>query len=1340
MTRPLRILHLEDRPRDAELVRDRLETDGVACDIRLTNTKDSFEDALAQEHFDLIISDYNLPGYDGFAALKRAQVVQPDVPVILISGTVGEEEAVKCLQLGATDYLLKGRLDRLAPAVQRAMREADTRRTRMQAERALQEREHALRENEERTTFALTAARMGIWEVEFPSGRMSWSDSMAPLFGLTPAEAPRRTEGFFRLIHPNDRRVAEESVERAIAGEREYAVEFRAVWPNGSAHWLQVRARAVYDADGKPSRLLGVAMDIDERKVLEEQLRQSQKLEAVGQLAGGVAHDFNNVLTVILGFSELRLMELDVEDPARADLLEIKKAGTRAAGLTRQLLAFSRKQILQPAILDVNDLIVGIEPMLRLLIIENVELTLALDAREALITIDPTQVEQILVNLAVNASDAMANGGKMTIATSNVTLDEDYPQQQLPITPGEYVMLTVTDTGAGMSSDVSGRIFEPFFTTKEVGKGTGLGLATVYGIVKQSGGDISLRTSPGHGTTFSILLPLTPASAVVTLPREHAPPRHRREIIASPTETILLVEDDAGVGRLARVTLERLGYHVLQAENPKVAAQLAAEFTGPIHLLLSDVIMPESDGPPLLERLLELRPSIRALYMSGYADEAIRRVISIEGTPFLQKPFSPDTLADKVRRVLDDAPSALASLLPQAPALTREVAFRLDADRAANAMVTAHQVLRAVLDVIPSFVFAKDREGRFTVVNRSFAEAYGTTPEKMLGGTEAQTGAPAEKIAGWLARDREAMDTLSDVFVPEEVFIDVAGGEHWLQSHKRPIIDDDGVARQVLVVATDITARRAAQLASAQLAGIVNSSSEAIMSAGLDGLFTSWNPAAEALFGYTANEILGKHISLLNPNGSTSSRILIDLLKRGQLITEMEAERRRKDDSLVHVSLSMFPLRDLEGHITGVSAVARDVSELRRANAQLLQSEALLAEAQRVARVGSWWQEIDTGVVGWTDETSRQLGYTPGNVDYSFEGFMGRMHPDDRAHAQQVIRACLATGKDVAFRARYYVPSGQDGVFESRGRVEKDGTGRPVRLVGTIQDITAQVDSEHTLELRVADRTAELTVEKEMHRQARELAEAANLAKSEFLANMSHELRTPLNSVIGFADILLKNKGGHLAARELTQVDRIQANGRHLLVLINSVLDLSKVESGHLELEITPVSVADLVRETIAGLASQAGESKVRLFAECPLGECLIETDRARLRQILVNLVGNALKFSSERDVRIVLAVDPATGRPIRLDVIDTGIGIPEDRLESIFQAFRQADNTTSREFGGTGLGLTISRSLARLLGFEITVTSAVGSGSTFSIVFEPTELAGRPGERLGEAAILSAW
>jgi two-component system cell cycle sensor histidine kinase/response regulator CckA len=410
--------------------------------------------------------------------------------------------------------------------------------------------------------------------------------------------------------------------------------------------------------------VLAIGRDVTEQRRLEEQLRQAQKLEVIGQLAGGIAHDFNNILTAIIGFSEFLIADLPDGSSARADVMEIKLAAERAAGLTQQLLAFSRKQILLPKVLDINQLIAGMQPMLRRLIVANVELVVSLHPDVRPIKIDPTQLEQIVVNLSVNAADAMPRGGTLTIETANVRLDQHYRQHHLPVAPGDYVLLTVSDTGVGMDAATCQRMFEPFFTTKEVGRGTGLGLATVHGIVKQSGGDIWVYSEPGHGSTFKIYLPRAVATAAEMVALSYAAP----EEVERCSETILLVEDDEAVRRLARLTLERVGYRVVEADSPKMAFRLAGELGGPIDLLLSDVIMPDSEGPPLFLRLGKLHPELRVLYMSGYADEAIlRNGVITEGTPFLQKPFTPLTLRRKVREALEGPRAGPAIDHPRPP-------------------------------------------------------------------------------------------------------------------------------------------------------------------------------------------------------------------------------------------------------------------------------------------------------------------------------------------------------------------------------------------------------------------------------------------------------------------------------------------------------------------------------------------------------------------------------------------------------------------------------------------------------------------------------------------------
>ncbi len=400
--------------------------------------------------------------------------------------------------------------------------------------------------------------------------------------------------------------------------------------------------------DGLLVRVWGSQRDVTEQRHLEEQFRQAQKMEAVGQLAGGIAHDFNNLLTAILGNTQLLLRDLPPGDASRSDVEEIRKASERAAALTRQLLAYSRRQLLQPEVLDLNVVVADMDRMLRRLIGEHIVLATALAPDLGRVRADPSQFEQVIVNLVVNARDAMPDGGRLTIETANVDLDEAYVEQHLGAAAGAYAMLAVTDTGTGMDAVVRAHLFEPFFTTKEVGKGTGLGLATVYGIVKQSGGYISVYTEPGHGSSFKVYLPRT-----APLPQATAPTASR-PTAARGSETILIVEDEAAVLALSRRALEKQGYDVLAAANPADALRIVERHGGPIHLLLTDVVMPGMSGRELAEQLAARRAGIRVLYMSGYPGDAITQGGTLAaGSAFLSKPFAPDGLARKVRDVLD---------------------------------------------------------------------------------------------------------------------------------------------------------------------------------------------------------------------------------------------------------------------------------------------------------------------------------------------------------------------------------------------------------------------------------------------------------------------------------------------------------------------------------------------------------------------------------------------------------------------------------------------------------------------------------------------------------------
>jgi two-component system, cell cycle sensor histidine kinase and response regulator CckA len=400
-----------------------------------------------------------------------------------------------------------------------------------------------------------------------------------------------------------------------------------------------------FTLDGQQA-VLTIIRDVSERKRLEDHVRQAQRMEAVGQLAGGIAHDFNNLLTVITSYSAMLLAEQSTTPDVRADLEEIKSAADRAAALTRQLLAFSRRQLLQPRVLDVNELALNLEKMLRRLLREDIELVTALDPALGLVHADPGQLEQVIVNLAVNARDAMPDGGRLTIETANVTLDESFGP--LPEGgAGDHVMLAVSDTGHGMTEAVKAHIFEPFFTTKETGKGTGLGLSTVYGIVQQSGGSVWVYSEPGQGTTFKIYLPLAVAARTK---RDSPPPRLP---VSVGSETILLVEDEERVRRAARRILEGSGYTVLEAATGAEAVRLCETHPTPIGLVLTDMVMPEMGGRELSAHVVRLRPEAKILFMSGYTEDvALHHDVLAPGAMFLDKPFTPVSLTQKVREAL----------------------------------------------------------------------------------------------------------------------------------------------------------------------------------------------------------------------------------------------------------------------------------------------------------------------------------------------------------------------------------------------------------------------------------------------------------------------------------------------------------------------------------------------------------------------------------------------------------------------------------------------------------------------------------------------------------------
>ncbi len=765
MPGPVRVLLVEDVAEDAALIERELHRAGIAGVVMRVDSARAFREALATFAPDIVLSDHSLPSFGASDALRIALLEAPETPVIVVTGSLDEETAAEYIKAGAADYIVKHHLERLGPAVVRAL---DLRRARADQARA----EEARRQGEERFRALIEHGADAVALVA-PDGTLLFaSHSTERLLGFTPAELVGRSgfervhpddvpraqsafaeiatrpgmplavglrwrhkdgswryidavavnrlaepavgaivvnfrddterrqaevalreseeryrtlvEGvrdvifalspdgtitslnpafetitgwrreqwvgqpFERLVHPEDLPLALELLGRVVRGELRPVNQFRVRTATGDYRVAEFSATSQL-VEGQIIGILGIGRDVTERVQLEQQLRQAQKMEAVGRLAGGIAHDFNNILTAITGYADLLLEDLGPADPRRQDAEEVRKAAERAAGLTRQLLAFSRQQVLQPSVMDVNALVGDLQKMLGRLLGEDVDLNTRLHPAAGRVKADAGQLEQVLMNLAVNARDAMPRGGKLTLETANADLDERFAAEHYPARPGPYVMIAVTDTGTGMSEETQAHMFEPFFTTKEKGKGTGLGLATVYGIVKQSGGFIWVYSELGHGSTFKIYLPRVeePSRRSGESPRAAAPaPRG--------TETVLVAEDEPPVRAIARQVLERHGYTVLEAASAESALDIATRYSGTIHLLLTDVIMPGMNGRELATRLADLRPDARVIFMSGYADDAVTRHGVLEpGSTYLQKPFTPDAIARRVREVLD---------------------------------------------------------------------------------------------------------------------------------------------------------------------------------------------------------------------------------------------------------------------------------------------------------------------------------------------------------------------------------------------------------------------------------------------------------------------------------------------------------------------------------------------------------------------------------------------------------------------------------------------------------------------------------------------------------------
>jgi len=646
MSQKLSLLILEDSEIDARLLVRKLEKEGgYEASFERVQSLASLKDALDRRPWDLIISDHSMPQFTALTALQEIKARRLDIPLIIVSGTIEPIEAITAMKEGASDFIMKGDLTRLLPAMERELRESRSRREKREVDKKLeleQNKFHQLTAAIEEVFFLTTTDMTTILYIS-PAYEKIWGRTCESLY-KSPGD-------WAEAVHPEDRERARRTAKEAIAvgGEMEYRIHR----PDGALRWIKVRLFPVRDESGKLSASAGTAVDITEEKKLQVQFQQSQKMDAIGRLAGGVAHDFNNILTAISGYSHFLLNALPSGDPMRADVEEIKKAGERAASLTRQLLAFSRQQVLTPKVLDLNALIREMEKMLQRIVGENMQIASVLAKDLGRINADPGQIEQVLLNLVVNARDAMPKGGKITIEAANVELSEDYAKTHPDARPGPHVMLAVSDTGAGMTPAVFARLFEPFFTTKEQGKGTGLGLSTVFGIIKQSGGSISVYSEPGLGSVFKIHLPRVQSELSAAQAAAHDGGNIRG------SETILLAEDDDAVRKFTARLLAENGYTVLAAQNGENALEIARRHEGPIHLLLTDLVMPGMRGDDLANQLSPLRPDMKIIFTSGYTEAGVvRHELLSSDAVFIQKPVDPVILNRKLREMLDKTKSS----------------------------------------------------------------------------------------------------------------------------------------------------------------------------------------------------------------------------------------------------------------------------------------------------------------------------------------------------------------------------------------------------------------------------------------------------------------------------------------------------------------------------------------------------------------------------------------------------------------------------------------------------------------------------------------------------------
>ena len=658
MSDALRILFIEDSEDDAELLLRMLRQGGFAPEARRVQTEDELNAALDAGRWDLVVADHSLPRLPSQRALEIVRGRDLDLPFLVVSGTIREQDAVDLMRSGASDYLLKDRLTRLVPAVRRELDEARLRREHRQAQAEIERAQARYRS-------LIDNAVIGAYRSGGASGRFTFvNQALVSMLGYASAEELLKADparDVFADPHALAR-LAEVGRDGKIEGTE---VEWRR--KDGRPVHVRLWGRIVSHTE-TPFGLEMFVENMSEIRLLQRSLEQAQKMEAVGRLAGGIAHDFNNLLVAILGYADVLRGSVTGDDKRVRCIEEIQRAGERAAGLTRQLLAFSRRQVLDRTVVDLNAVVGDVETMLSRLIGEDVVLRTSLQPRLAGVVADRGQVEQVLLNLAVNARDAMPRGGDLLIETRVVTLTEPMSALPRPLPPGRYVRLTVSDTGEGMDEEVKSHLFEPFYTTKEKGKGTGLGLSMVYGIVTQSDGALTLVSEPGVGTRFDLWFPPTDRAADPSgggggggggRPDASAQPA---PAASGGGETLLFVEDDPAVCALATEILEIAGFRVVPASTAAEALAALDRHAGPVDALVTDIVLPDMSGIELAERVHAMRPSVRILFTSGYTSESVD-VSALERAhaAFLQKPFRTGELVAKIRAVLDESPDARAA-------------------------------------------------------------------------------------------------------------------------------------------------------------------------------------------------------------------------------------------------------------------------------------------------------------------------------------------------------------------------------------------------------------------------------------------------------------------------------------------------------------------------------------------------------------------------------------------------------------------------------------------------------------------------------------------------------